>query len=109
MLDGKQLSERNCCHYPDHDKAGRERYCEPIKVQSIPVLSLFRSWPKWSVSVPVISVLSCICSRRATPYRGFHSTVSITDARSLRGSSCWRCPRDLVFCDTCSALHFVLE
>jgi len=67
VLDGKQLSARNCCNDPDHDKAGSERDCEPIKVQSIPVLSRFRSWPKWSVSVQVIPVLSCICSRRARP------------------------------------------
>jgi len=45
--------------------AVREGDCEPIKVQWIRVLSRFRSRPSGSVSVPLIPVLSCICSRRA--------------------------------------------
>jgi len=45
--------------------AVREGDCEPIKLQWIRVLSRFRSRPSGSVSVPLIPVLSCICSRRA--------------------------------------------
>jgi len=48
--------------------AVREGDCEPIKVQWIRVLSRFRSRPSGSVSVPLIPVLSCICSRRAVLY-----------------------------------------